>query len=81
MGHAAARMCPERRASYAQLADAFQEILDRTPVGRRLAYLLVHEDELSIKAVAKQLGVTPDAAESRVRTVRRELRAVLEAYR
>lgn len=73
-------MSPEQEASYAELAGAYRDALEHTPLGRRVAYLLVHHEELSYNSVAEQLDLSPRAVESRVRRTRMELRRKLAAY-
>jgi RNA polymerase sigma factor (sigma-70 family) len=74
-------MSPEDDVSYAQLRKAFEDVLARTAIGRRLAYMLVHEEELTLESAAVKLDLSPQVVQKRVYRTRLELREELAAYR
>lgn len=71
---------PEVEINYTQLADAFKELLDSMPAGRRDAFMLVHDIGCNYETAAGVLDISVEAAESRVSMVRKVLRTFLAKY-
>ena len=74
-------MNPEEELDYREFADALGRFLNRIPTARRDVFLLAQEEDFSFATIARLLGISVSAAESRVQTVRRELRAWIERYK
>ena len=51
-------MCPHDELELSELAAAFQRAMERAPAGHRLAYMAVHEKQLSYKEAAVELNTT-----------------------
>lgn len=79
--HSRQWMCPEDETNYSELSTAFDAALRRTPLRCRMAFMLVHCDDLSYASAAKRLRVSTRALESRLRRTRVELRAELADFR
>jgi RNA polymerase sigma-70 factor (ECF subfamily) len=70
---------PDEAAGARRLVRRVGEALDRLPERQRTCLLMVQVDDLPTRAVAKRLGLTPEAVRMNVHRARRRLRRWLAA--
>ena len=73
-------MNPEEELAYREFAEALRDFFSRIPAARRDVFLLAQEEDFSYRTIAALFDITVAAAESRVQTVKREMRAWVERY-
>jgi RNA polymerase sigma factor (sigma-70 family) len=71
----------EAEEAFAELSEAIDRALARTPPQRRRAWLLVHVEDLSYEEAAARLGIPVRTLESRNRVTKKKLREELDRYR
>lgn len=77
---APAAVAPEDRAFWQRAGQRLLQCLDELPLAQRAAFLLHHEDELSVQELAVALGVGFETAKSRLRYGLAKLRTCMGAY-
>lgn len=77
---APAPLAPEDRAFWQRAGQRLLQCLDELPLAQRSAFLLHHEDELSVQELANALGVGFETAKSRLRYGLAKLRTCMGAY-
>lgn len=73
-------VAPEDRAFWQHAGQRLLQCLDELPLPQRSAFLLHHEDELSVQELAHALGVGFETAKSRLRYGLAKLRTCMGAY-
>lgn len=73
-------VAPEDRAFWQRAGQRLLQCLDELPLPQRSAFLLHHEDELSVQELAHALGVGFETAKSRLRYGLAKLRTCMGAY-
>jgi RNA polymerase sigma factor (sigma-70 family) len=73
-------VAPEERAFWQRAGQRLLHCLDELPPAQRSAFLLHHEDELSVQELAGALGVGFETAKSRLRYGLSKLRTCMGAY-
>ncbi|MFO1435034.1 MAG: RNA polymerase sigma factor [Gammaproteobacteria bacterium] len=71
---------PEARQWAAQQLERVVELVEALPAAQREAFLLHHEGDLNIDAIAEATGVNRETAKSRLRYALNKLRQGLEEY-
>ncbi len=71
---------PEDRAFWQRAGQRLLSCLDELPLAQKAAFLLHHEDELSVQELAAALGIGFETAKSRLRYGLAKLRACMGAY-
>jgi RNA polymerase sigma factor (sigma-70 family) len=77
---AVAPVSPEDRAFWQRAGQRLLQCLEELPVPQKAAFLLHHEDELSVQELASALGVGFETAKSRLRYGLAKLRTCMGAY-
>jgi RNA polymerase sigma factor (sigma-70 family) len=71
---------PEQQAFWRKAGQQLLHCLDALPVLQRAAFLLHHEDELSVEEIAKVVNAEFETVKSRLRYALSKLRACMGAY-
>lgn len=71
---------PEDRAFWQRAGQRLLGCLDELPLAQKAAFLLHHEDELSVQELAAALGIGFETAKSRLRYGLAKLRTCMGAY-
>lgn len=79
-GSSGAGVAPEDRAFWQRAGRRLLGCLDELPLAQKAAFLLHHEDELSVQELAAALGIGFETAKSRLRYGLAKLRACMGAY-